>query len=344
MDFLTISPERGYYDNEILNSSGNLYRVKASTPKWKYFSWIKIKIRLLMLYINILRGNKYQALHVHGTGGTGLLFLFIGKLYRVNVRIIHNHGIPESYKPTLLNSIVRYIKKLSTDIISTHKLGCSKKICEFYFGKNCFNDSRTAVIRNGIDLEKFSNVYKKGYVKTKYSIPEEKYNFIHVGRFSKEKNQIFLIRMFAELCKLRSDVHLTIIGYGLLEKEIKEEIHIKGIDRNISFLPQDSFIPEVMSAMNFFVLPSLNEGLGIVLIEAQAMGLPCFVSSAVPNEADLGMCMYYPLNKGEKYWANVINESIDKKSYKSSIDNKKLSMFDIRSTASIMAKIYCEET
>ena len=81
------------------------------------------------------------------------------------------------------------------------------------------------------------------------------------------------------------------------------------------FLPQDANIPEAMAKATFLLIPSLQEGLPNVALEAQAMGLPCLISDAVSDECNCGICYFYPLNIGPKGWVDRIVEYIEENGF-----------------------------
>ena len=96
------------------------------------------------------------------------------------------------------------------------------------------------------------------------------------------------------------------------------------------FLGQRSDIYALLQMMDVFILPSRYEGLGIVLLEAQAAGLKCFVSNQVPEEASLGNTVYLPLKNANAYWCNIML-----KEYQKGKESK--SNCQLRTTASNMA-------
>ena len=105
---------------------------------------------------------------------------------------------------------------------------------------------------------------------------------IMVGSYSSRKNQKFTINILKELCKTNPDSKLTLIGYPRSPKEsyldeMKQLIQDYNLEKNVQFLPQDTNIPLAMSESTFLLMPSLQEGLPNVALEAQAMGLPCYV-------------------------------------------------------------------
>ena len=72
----------------------------------------------------------------------------------------------------------------------------------------------------------------------------------------------------------------------------------------------DVDIPRILASADLFVFPSRYEGLGIVALEAQAAGLLCLASDAVPKETDAGLCEYMPLSLGAIAWADKILEML----------------------------------
>ena len=107
---------------------------------------------------------------------------------------------------------------------------------------------------------------------------------------------------------------LTLIGYGSdKDKAIIDNVISKyGLEQYVHFKASDSDISEELSKNNVFVFPSTYEGLGIVLIEAQAMGLKCFASTTVPEEANLGNVTYLDLGLGHAIWSKEIIRYIEK--------------------------------
>ena len=149
-----------------------------------------------------------------------------------------------------------------------------------------FSISNTAVIRNGVDFEKFRNVsISKKEIREKLGIPDSSYVIGQVGRYAYQKNQEFSIRVFNELLKKREDSYLLLVGRGKQEKELEKMIKQLDIENRVKLLVSRNDVPELLKAMDVFIMPSRFEGFGIVLIEAQVSGLPCVVSESIPQEA-----------------------------------------------------------
>jgi len=149
-----------------------------------------------------------------------------------------------------------------------------------------FSVNNTIVIRNGIDIKRFvSTCVCKVDARRELNISENDFVIGHIGRMSVQKNHRFLIDIFYELLLLKPEAHLLLVGQGSLESNIKNQIVKYGLIDKVTITSNRSDIPNILRAMDVFVFPSLYEGLGIVLIEAQAAGLKCVVSDRVPKDA-----------------------------------------------------------
>lgn len=114
--------------------------------------------------------------------------------------------------------------------------------------------------------------------------------------------------MLRQIKSVKSDVRLILVGEGELRKQLENELLQNDLYDDVIFLGVRSDIAEIMSVFNVFVLPSIYEGLPVVLLEAQATGTPCVVSSAVTKEADMGLNLveYLDLKSKTEDWCNVI--------------------------------------
>ena len=81
------------------------------------------------------------------------------------------------------------------------------------------------------------------------------------------------------------------------KKQLKSKAISLGVQSKVEFLPSDSDIKEVLEEASLFYFPSINEGFGIVLLEAQAMEVPCLVSSSVPKDVNCGLCKFLSLSE-----------------------------------------------
>ncbi len=163
------------------------------------------------------------------------------------------------------------------------------------------------VLKNGINTLKFqysSEIRKK--LKEKWNL-ENRFVIGNIGRMTSQKNQTFLLSVFAEIVKERPDALLLLIGKGELESSLYQQVRSLKIQDYVLFLGIRDDIYELMNIMDVFVLPSVYEGLGIVLIEAQANGLPCVISDTIPKEVKINSnCHFLSLNANFSIWKRAI--------------------------------------
>ena len=159
------------------------------------------------------------------------------------------------------------------------------------------------------DAEKYAfNEDKRKWKRNELGI-EDKYVVGVVGRLSYQKNPQFTVEIFGKIHEKRPDSVLLFVGQGELEAEVYELVNKKGLGENVFFLGLRTDVPELLQAMDAFVLPSRFEGLGIVYIEAQAAGLQTFATAkVVPQEACISETLftYLPQDASAKQWADVI--------------------------------------
>lgn len=176
-------------------------------------------------------------------------------------------------------------------------------------------------------------------------IPSEAVCIGHVGRFNEQKNHTFLIDIFKEINQLNPNTFLLLIGSGPLEQSIKDKVRNENIS-NILFLGGRDDINILMSNIfDIFLFPSLYEGLGIVLLEAQASNLQCLISDTIPQEVTIikENIKYLSLRESPEKWAetllNILNNrsELDLLSLKQRIGN---SHFSIESSVESLEDIY----
>ena len=232
----------------------------------------------------------------------------------IKIRISHSHF---AYAPQNIKTII--YRKLG-NLFSNKYMACSVDAAHYLFGKRI---GKVYILKNAINLEKFefSNITRQT-VRKNLNI-ENHFVIGNVGRFIEQKNHNFLIDIFHEIVKIRKDSVLLLIGDGDLEGEIKEKVKKTGINDKVIFLGSRNDVNELMMAMDLFLFPTLFEGLGIVLLEAQLSGLSCVCSNRLPQDVRItNNITFLDLNENINDW---VNECVkEKKINRNSID---LSLF-----------------
>lgn len=151
-----------------------------------------------------------------------------------------------------------------------------------------FDIENTQIINNGVDFRKFRNIKKtKKDIRNDLKIPLDSFVVGHVGRFSLPKNHIFLLDVFKEITNRCEKAFLLLVGNGPLEPQICEKIKNLGLQEKVRILSHRSDVPELLTAMDVFLFPSLFEGLPVSLVEAQVVGLKCVISETIDKNSIL---------------------------------------------------------
>ena len=171
-----------------------------------------------------------------------------------------------------------------------------------------FDIKGVSVIRNGIDFDSFRKVdLSKNAIRIINDIPEDAYVIGQVSRFSYQKNPEFTIKAFNELQKKKDNSYLLLIGRGEMEAQLRNMIKELGLEKKCKIMVSRDDIPNLLKAMDVFILPSRFEGFGIVLVEAQAAGLPCVVSDQVPTQVHLSEKVnVHDLNEPIENWVDSL--------------------------------------
>lgn len=247
------------------------------------------KYQKLPQYLKALEGlfRKNQYRIVHSNVNTLSVFpLYAAKKAGVPVRISHSHSTSNAreWKRNIIKNILRpFSKKYATDYFA-----CSELAGRYLFGNKTFDQGKVKIIHNAIDLDKFKfDKVARKKLREEFGIKDSTVVIGHVGRFVKQKNHDFLIDVFNEYHTKNPDSKLLLVGTGPLEEKIKAKVEKLNLSNSVLFLGQREDTNKLYSAMDVFCLPSLYEGLGMVLIEAQMNGLPCLASDKVPKEAKI---------------------------------------------------------
>lgn len=228
-----------------------------------------------------LREAHADVIHLHMALSIYILAAGIGKNVKL-LRTVHNEP-KKRWDHTLGRRIdfwatKKLVKKYHMQFITLHD-EMRKEVNELFSVEN------SVVLNNGIDFEAFEKALSKKFVREREKIPQDAYVIGHVGRFNKQKNHKLLVEAFSEIHKKNSKAFLLMVGNGSLQKETEAHLRELGLEGCYKILSNRMDIPDLMNAMDKFVFPSNYEGLGIVLIEAQKIGLECVISHVVPDAA-----------------------------------------------------------
>jgi len=251
----------------------------------------------------IINVEKPNVIHIHLAQ---LKYIQRCKKALNNISLFYTcHSLPEK----MFAGINKEEKKAADILIKEHNLHMIALHNEMATEINqMFHICNTKIIKNGVDFDKFRNVFKsKSELRDEYGIDKHALVIGNIGRLSSTKNQMFILRILNVLKNRGVNSKLLLIGSGPLEEEIKTKIRECNLENDVVLLSHRTDIPELLKTMDVFVFPSLYEGLSVTLVEAQVAGLKCVISDTINNESILSdKTIIVPLNSEPEIWADKI--------------------------------------
>ena len=304
-DFISYYKNEAYYDNEIKKLGGSVIRITSPSEAGQFKS-------IINLY-NIAKRGKYDIVHAHTLFNCGNAML-ASKLAKSKVRISHAHtnlDLNRSKMKKMYFSIMRkFIKYFSTDFMA-----CSNSAGIYLFGEDIVNNKKYKVLPNYVYYKRIINSNECDNIRKEMIFKDDDIIVGHIGRFVDAKNHDFLIEVVKKMINKDSRIKLILVGDGPLKKNIEKKVMELGISDNVFFLGLRKDVDLILNTCDIFIFPSIYEGLGLVMLEAQASGLPCLVSEAIQPEADLGIGLVkqIKLDDGIDKWADEALKLIGKK-------------------------------
>lgn len=257
------------YEAQFLNYGGKIFKNDST--------WNKVG-RL----ISLINREAYDIVHFNKNSLADSLAIIGVKVFTNAKIIIHAHNTRPTHKGVLL-LLIHYLNRWVVAKMADELVACSTEAGKFMFGKEKF-----LLIPNGIDTDKY--VYKE-------TVRVEKRNELHIGlnsvvyicvaRFTEQKNQIYLLDLFAEILKINPNSVLLLVGDGPLMSSVRMHAEAKGVLAKVMFLGPRDDVNQLLIAADAFLMFSLFEGLPIAAVEAQAAGCKVFLSENVSLETKL---------------------------------------------------------
>ena len=331
-DFLVHTKEEGHYSKEIRELGGHIYCV----PRFKVINLAEYKKAMKTFF---REHQEFVAVQGHMTS-TAAIYLPIAKKENPSlITIAHarSAGVDQGVKG-YVTKFMRSSLKYKADYCFT----CSKEAGIAVFGKKWIEQKKVWTIPNAIDANRFQ--YKEAVrreVREALGI-QDKFVIGHVGRFGFMKNHTYLVDIFAELCRQREDMVLVLIGKGEEEETIHNKLKGLGLEDQVLFLGNQFDVERYYQAFDYFVFPSIFEGLPGSVVEAQAAGLHCLISDQITREVALTeLVSYRSIEQDPKLWAEEIlknaKEALVRRDMREEISKKG---FDVNTQAVLMEEFY----
>lgn len=335
-DFIIYSYyDEGIYEKPLREMGCNIYKLPPykSNPK-----------ECIKKMEDIIEQGNYDIVHTH-MGVMGYVIMRIAKKYNVARRCMHSHIANEVTSKK--SKFASFFRMMIARHYVTDKLACGQDAAIDMWGKKAVENNEVFIMKNAVDTNLFKfNEEKRNQLRKKLAL-EDKLVLVIVGRLSSQKNYPFLFKTYKKAIEKRNDTVLLVIGRGMEETSIKNLAKDMGLENSVRFLGVRNDVADILNACDCFLLPSLYEGLPVVLIETQANGLTAIVSDRVTTElAVTDVVEFLPISEDAvEIWADKICSykplTMDlRKSYFKKIEQ---AGYDIISASKNMEDFYLKE-
>ena len=299
IDFAIATNNKSYYYDEITSLGGIIYCI---TPKSK-----NILRNMLDIWHLVKEHNYKHILRVsqHSLSGLELLIARLAGAEICAFRSSNSNTTTGDLRGKISHYIFRFLPKFIANV----KIAPSPEAAIFMFGKRALYNKKVNILSNAIDLNeyKFDADWRR-FFRTEFDV-EDCFVIGHIGRFNCQKNHSFLLDIFYEISHLRPNSILMLVGKGELEDNIRKKAIKLGIIGKIIFTGIRSDIPKLLCSMDVMVFPSFYEGMPNTIIEAQATGLPCYISDTISKDVNItGLVHFLSLSSSAEKWADQITQ------------------------------------
>ena len=281
-----------------------------------------------------LRENRVDVVHSHIWDLSGI-FLYYAKKANVPVRVAHSHTTLKAkhryniLKEFLRDKILWHILRYMIYVNANGYAACSEDAARWLFLDPIIQKKKYRVIANGIDLDVFCPAEDRMDGMTRV---------LFAGRLAYAKNPLFALDVFDAYHKINEHSHLTMIGSGDLLPDVQNKIDQLQLHDCITLVPQSNEMARHYREADVFLFPSHYEGLGIVLIEAQACGTKCLASDQVPFVTQCGLVQYLPLDLECTRWAETLDKIVQDQQM--ILDRSKLEAYSVQNTVKQLDDLY----
>lgn len=333
VDIVADTVKPSVFTEDIL-AKGIIIRELSGHPRKLMQNW--------RLFSGLMQRQKYDVLHLNIFQALSLVYVILAKNAGVPIRIAHSHNT--RLRESRTKSLKMMLHKFSRILFSksaTALWACSEDAARFMFPASLLEKKGYRILPNGIELERFEfDVTERERIRKQLGF-EEAFVIGNVGRLCKQKNQSFLLDIFAHVYAIDLSARLLLIGEGEDLAILQEKADKLSLSDAVVFYGTTMQIETLLWAMDVFVFPSTFEGLGIASIEAQAAGLPTLCSDRVPHEAlASNLARQFPLSASAADWAQIILKEKSRCQRGSVVEQLIQHGFDIKQVSNEVQRTY----
>lgn len=256
-------------------------------------------LRYVAQLSKLIRKNKYDIVHVHGNSATMTFDLLGAVIGGARVRICHVHSTSNEH------SVLHAILKPVMNRLTTHRIAVSSDAANYLYAP-----MKYCVLNNAIEVSRYSfNNVKRWRCRKALGIEDNDFVIGTVGKFTKNKNHVFVCDIFEKINK--PNIKWLAVGDGPEKSRIEAQLKASKLNEKSIFVGMQTDTEKYLSAMDVFLFPSYHEGFGMALLEAEANGLECICSDTIPEQVQMSNCKRISVNE-ISMWCGYILE-IEKK-------------------------------
>ena len=324
----------GIHREEIEKMGGRIYELGITG------NIVTKKTGLYKRLYRFLKEHPYSIVHINsGNFFFNLFAVMAVSKAGVPCRIVHSHNAGDTSRSRIKKAAFEALKP-QLEKHATLLLACSHKAASYMFTDKTVSEGKVQIVKNGIHAERFRyNPAVREQVRQELGL-QEQFVVGHVGRFYKQKNHAFLLRIFAKLHEKEPASVLLLFGKGDLEAEIRVRTKELGLTDCVRFMGEVPDIERMYQAMDVFVMPSFHEGLPVSCVEIQAAGVPCVLADTITEEIKIADSLQFrSLSDSPAIWAEA---ALSMKGHRdlNGYDNVIRSGYSIRDVADGMLKMY----
>lgn len=311
IDFLLTNDVNTPYYDKIKSFGNNVYFMPNTKNIIKIHSFLD----------NLFKNGKYDIVHCNVIN-RGAIVLKKAKKHGIAVRILHSHTTRNG--DTIIKRIIRWPFKLKALKYANTYFACSKLAGDYLFKNKKYLIINNAVTFNDNNTSDFKH---------------DTFTLGTIGRFTLQKNPYFILSILKALKNLNFNFKFIWVGSGELFNDIILKSKELDVFENISFVGNTLNVYEYYKQMDLFILPSLYEGLPVVGIEAQVLGIPCLFSSTITKEILINNNTRMLDINDAKLWAEEIFK-LSKKTDKLLFTNSAKKKYDLNYNAKLLLDTY----
>ena len=324
------------YQRAIKNKEGVIYT----------FSGKKTIINIIHWVTTVIKDNDYKILHINSDSAyVAAAYIYAAKKAGIEKIYVHSHCTQIDDSNDVCRAIKTVLHKICMPYVCANTnmyLACSKIAGEWMFGKRNVHTDKYRTIYNGVEVKDYLyNTDVRESIRDTLNL-KDKYVLANIGRLSFQKNQKYLITLFAKYHDINPNSMLFIVGEGELLDQLKNMVSQLNLQDAVVFMGVRNDVSLLLSAFDVLVMPSRFEGLPVTMVEAQMADLPCVVSGNITREAKFTANVQYVENWEIDSWiAAIENAKLFKR--KRSEEEKASSKFNIINASKALQEVLIQE-